>query len=267
MPAMDYLEYIEALRRDGGLLAEAAGRGLDAAVPSCPGWTVAHVVAHTGAVHRNRGLVVAERLDHEPDESDVVDDDEVLAGGVTVEWYRDGLDGLVAALEANGPEVEVWTWHTPDQTIGFWARRMAHETFIHRVDAELGHGPVSPIDVRLATDGVAEIIDVYVGGVPAWAEFSPEDVVARLEATDAAATWDVRFGSVSGTSTLTGTMYRDLTTIVRVDPVQEPAVTITGPAADLDLWLWGRGSIDRLETEGDVAVAERLRQHCAGEMD
>ena len=102
---------------------------------------------------------------------------------------------------------------------------------------------VSPIDAGLAADGVDEILDVYVGGVPAWAEFSPEDVVARLEATDAVADWDVRFGSISGTSTDTGNTYRDLATIVLVDPVDEPAVIVSGAAADLDLWLWGRGSM------------------------
>jgi hypothetical protein len=32
------------------------------------------------------------------------------------------------------PEDPAGSWYTPDQTVGFWIRRMAHETVIHRID-------------------------------------------------------------------------------------------------------------------------------------
>jgi uncharacterized protein (TIGR03083 family) len=258
---MEFADYLDALRRDGDLLADAAARGLDAAVPSCPGWTVADLLAHTGSAHRNRARVVAERLTGEPAD-DVIDPAEA-----TVDWYREGLDHLIAALEASGPEAAVWTWYPPDQRAGFWARRMAHETLIHRIDAELASGQTGLVDAGLAADGVDEVLNVYVGGVPAWATFTPGDGVARLRSLDPVSSWDVRLGSMSGTSTDTGNTYTDLDAIVVVDPVGDPAVEVTGTAADLDLWLWGRGPIDRLEVAGDAAVAHGLRRVCAEAME
>ena len=35
--------------------------------------------------------------------------------------------------------------------------------------------------------------------------------------------------------------------------------TVTGPAWDLELWLWGRRSADGLAVEGDQATVDRLR--------
>ena len=40
----------------------------------------------------------------------------------------------------------------------------------------------------------------------------------------------------------------------------EPAdATVSGPAWDLDLWLWGRGPLDGLTVTGDRAVVDRFR--------
>src|SRR5215472_429357 len=49
---------IDAFEGDAGALAAAAERGLDAPVPSCPGWDVADVVAHVGSIHRWARLAV-----------------------------------------------------------------------------------------------------------------------------------------------------------------------------------------------------------------
>ena len=37
---MDFSEYLAAISRESDALAAAAQRGLEPAVPSCPGWTV-----------------------------------------------------------------------------------------------------------------------------------------------------------------------------------------------------------------------------------
>jgi hypothetical protein len=51
---------------------------------------------------------------------------------------------------------------TPD-TARFWIRRMAHETVIHRVDAELSLGePPMPIPPQQALDGVEEFLTVFL---------------------------------------------------------------------------------------------------------
>ena len=259
---MDWADHIAAVEREGELLRVAAVRGLGPDVPSCPGWTVADLVSHVGGFYRNRAAIVAERLQEAPPEWDDLPADEV-----TVEWYIEGLDLLLGALSGAEPDTEVWTWHPPDQTAGFWARRAAHEILIHRVDGELAHGPVTPPDPELAADGVDEVLRVYVGGIPDWAEFSPDGGVVRVRADDVGVEWDVQIGGMSGTSPATGNTYEALPSLLVVDPAAAPAVTIEGAAADMDLWLWGRGPIDGLRITGDPEGAVRLRQVCADDMD
>ena len=45
---MEFADYLAWTRADGDRLAAVAELGLDAAVPSCPGWTVEDLVGHTG---------------------------------------------------------------------------------------------------------------------------------------------------------------------------------------------------------------------------
>ncbi len=45
-----------------------------------------------------------------------------------------------------------------DKTAGYIARRQAHEALVHRLDAELTVGDRTPLDPRLAADGVDEAL-------------------------------------------------------------------------------------------------------------
>ena len=51
---------------------------------------------------------------------------------------------LMEEFTRRNPEDFSRTWYDPDQTVGFWIRRMAQETVIHRIDAELAADPPSP---------------------------------------------------------------------------------------------------------------------------
>ena len=73
------------------------------------------------------------------------------------------LDRAYAALTskfaARRPEEQAYTWYSPDQRVGFWIRRMAQETVIHRVDAELADGELlAAIPADLAADGIDELL-------------------------------------------------------------------------------------------------------------
>ena len=57
-----------------------------------------------------------------------------------------------------------WSWWEPDQTVGFWYRRMALETVVHRVDVETQFGPPSAIDAALAVDGIDEVLTLMLAG-------------------------------------------------------------------------------------------------------
>ena len=65
---------------------------------------------------------------------------------------------------------------SPTRRCGFWIRRMAQETVIHRVDAELALGSRSPRSpTTCAVDGIDEVLKLFVGyGSHAWLEdFQP----------------------------------------------------------------------------------------------
>ncbi len=255
---MDWAAYLTHIDTDGGLVAAAARSGLHASVPCCPGWTVRDVVEHTGIVHRHKTAIVRERLLENPEPPEA-------PAAELLPWFTSGLGELLDVLRSADPAERVYTWNPKHQTVGFWYRRMAHETLIHRVDAEQAHGSISPIDPELAADGVDEVLVDYVGGYPEWGNFRPGSDTARLSCTDRPDRWDVQFGRFVGTSPNTGTAH-DLDAFIVTPDIEAPGVIINGRAADLDLWLWGRSPIDRLTVVGNAAVATLLRSICAEEM-
>ena len=256
---MEWVAYLDHIRTDGELLARAGDAGLDADAPCCPDWTVGDVVAHTGAVHRHKTAIVAGRLSQNP-ESEAAPEHDV------VDWYRDGLNRLLESLADADQAESVYSWVAADQTVGFWYQRMAHETLIHRVDAEQGHGRVSPIDPELAADGIDEVLTKFVGGYPEWGTFTRDDGTVRIACNDRPRQWDTSFGTFNGTSPSTGTEYEDLEALEVIEPVDQPDAVIEGTAADLDLWLWGRGPLEQLQLSGDEQLAHRLRRLCAENM-
>src|SRR5438270_1932777 len=70
---------------------------------------------------------------------------------------------LTAEFAARKPDEETITWYDPEQTVGFWIRRMAQETVIHRVDAELALGEqLAEIPDDLALDGIDEVLERFL---------------------------------------------------------------------------------------------------------
>ncbi len=248
--------YLGAIRTDGDAILEAARKGLDNPVPTTPGWTVGDVVAHLSQVHRQKTHIVRELLVDTPPEGPLPP-----PGVDLLKWFEEGVHELTTVLSVTDPETRVHTWHAPDQTVGFWIRRMAHETMIHRVDAQLGHGSHTPLDPALAADGVDEIITVFMAGWPEWAEVARSDVVVALESEDR--TWRVRFGSWSGTSPNSGRSYENEPGLELDEGAGEPTAVVRGPGDLLDLFLWGRGSADGLVVEGHPSVLLYLRDVAA----
>ena len=151
--ALPWADYLEAIRIDGDRLVAVAAEHLDDPTPWCPGWVGRDVVAHTGVVHRHKHAIVEQRLSENPEpETAPISDSELL------DWYRQGLDQLLAVLEATDPATPMYTWYRPDRTAGFWIRRMAHETAIHRADAESTSGAITPLSPALGADGVDEVL-------------------------------------------------------------------------------------------------------------
>ncbi len=218
-----------------------------ARVPACPDWTAAELAWHLTEVQWFWATVVEERR------TDV----EGLQGPARPDTYAGLLSAFAAqaqrlheVLSSADPATEVYTW-APDRTVAFVLRRQAHEALVHRVDAEQAAGTArpaataTPVDPELASDGVHEVLDVMFGGCPSWGTFTPDDLQVEVRAADTGLVVPLVLGRFTGTDPDSGTSYdeEDLS-VRRADPAAAPAATVTGTAADLDLWLWHRAEGD-----------------------
>jgi uncharacterized protein (TIGR03083 family) len=237
---MEPAEYLDAIATDADALAAAAERaGPDAPVPSCPSWKVADLLEHIGRVHRWAAANSQRPPDAEPWSSRDLETDAPDDHGERVAWVRTGAGELVAALD-RAPGTPAWSF-LPPPTVGFWQRRQAHETAMHRVDAQLADLGGEPIAAALAADGIDEWVSM-LSGMRA-AAGSGETI--HLHCTDVPGEWLL-------------TRRPD-----GVDVEREHAkgdVAAKGTASDLLLWLQGRGPVEALDVFGDAMLLERWRE-------
>lgn len=242
---MDILRHIQVVEHEGELLARAAAEaGSDAKVPTCPDWQVRDLLKHTGMVHRWAAAFIRERrtayrLGGELPELD---------GDALIEWFREGHVSLVATLRAAPPDVQCWAFLPAPSPLAFWARRQAHETTIHRVDAESARGgQPTAIDAEFAVDGIEELLlGLHARKKSRVRSDTPR--VLRVRTTDVpGAIWTVRLSDGP--------------------PVTERGATapadgeVSGPAGRLYPALWNRLPFPRVT--GDRAVAELWREKSA----
>jgi uncharacterized protein (TIGR03083 family) len=243
-------EHIAALRNEGSLLAAAAAAaaagtgGLDTRVPSCPEWVVRDLVRHQGGVHRWATAIVAGPRTGPWD----VDLDDVVgtwpADPELLGWFRQGHAALVGELSRADPGLACWTFLAAPSPLAMWARRQAHETAVHRVDAELAAGlPVTPLPARFAADGIAELLACFITRPGGGLRADPPRSL-RVLCTDTDDVWLVRIGP--GNVEVTAA-------------ADEPDCQVSGRAADLYLALWNRSSADALTIEGDGRVLGLFR--------
>lgn len=238
---MDFMDHLAAIRREGAALGAAAGAaGLEAAVPGCPGWTVADLVGHQGRLHRWVTRLLEERPRFEPG---FFGDVEVPGAALLLDWYSAGVDPLADSLEAAGPDAEVWSW-TAWHTAGFWARRMAHETAVHRWDAESAGGGgrvVAAIDAAFAVDGVDEALDMLPFR-PGTKDLAGGGETIHLHCTDTDGEWLIRL---------------EPTGVAVTREHAKGDVAARGTASDLLLFLYGRIALDSLDVFGDSNLLTR----------
>jgi uncharacterized protein (TIGR03083 family) len=230
-----YAELVSAVRREGEALLTAAGQGLDAPVPSCADWTVADLTRHVWQVYANVTQYVSSRATQRPDKLPE------LPAGDPIEALRDQLDELVTALSECEPDTPIWTWvfDAPGDAM-FWARRMAHESSVHRFDAQDAHGIRQPIDAELAADGVDELVDLIARRIYTRDNLAGPTGTVVLQSSDAD-TWCLQLESDG---------------ITRTDVISTPDVTVRGTSNALLLAAYGRMPWTALDVEGDVALLE-----------
>jgi uncharacterized protein (TIGR03083 family) len=238
---MDVGELIDQLESDGPRLAAAAARaGWGAPVPSCPDWTVRDLVTHTGGVHRWAADIVTRACDTTETELGGAvgagpSDDSALPG-----WFQEGHAALVAALRAAPDDLDCVTFLPAASPLTFWARRQAHETAIHRADAEgATSGVVTPFPAGFAQDGIGEMLHGFAR--------------RRRKALDRTGTIALRAeDGPSWLITLGGER-----AIAEQDDVTGDA-TVAGTSSELYLWLWNRPSAAVVSGAADVAELWRI---------
>ncbi len=236
---MEFEQYLHALQSQGRLLADSARQpSLQAAVPSCPGWTVARLLGHVTKVHHWATAILR---DGRPDgfEFPVPADTELF------EVYDTGLQAVLDRLRATPDRATVWTYLPAPSGKLFWARRMAHETAIHRVDAQLAAGfGVADFDPEFAVDGIDELL----AGSAARFDRSrlPGDRTISLTPLDSNAAWTLTVGPqlISG----------------RPKAIDDADLSVFGLASDLYRWVWNRAGSDDVSLRGDLSLADRWRE-------
>ncbi|MGW8064108.1 maleylpyruvate isomerase family mycothiol-dependent enzyme [Streptomyces ziwulingensis] len=247
---MDFSRHLDCLAADYDRLRAVVGTGADVPVPTCPGWTVADLTRHVGDVYLHKTLAMREGVEPEPWPPAEFAEEEPTA------LLDRGYTALRAEFATRAPRDPAATWYAPDQSVGFWIRRMAQETVVHRIDAELAAGQaVAPVPADLAVDGIDELLKVFAAySVAAWGDYftdvldgSPGRTVL-LRAGDAA--WRVRTGP--GEFAVTdgaGGGTAD--------------VTLSGSPQAVLRRLWNReaaGAEGAVAVEGAIEAAEELRR-------
>lgn len=226
---LDFEEYGDAIGAAWTVLREHANRaGRDTPVPTCPGWTVADLVAHQGMVHR----WVSATLRHEEIDTDAVEAEGRAASDLGA-WLDDGAKDLLQALVDAPDEDGPFFLRDADRPKFAWARRQAHETSIHAVDAmaaTLGRVPAAAetwLSPRVAADGVDELL---TGFLPRSRHRlrTDEPTCVHVVATDTGHAWTLRLS--------------DRPVVAVRGREGTPATVVSGTARGLYLWSWNRGS-------------------------
>ena len=241
---MEPASYLAHLRVDGSALAAAARSAPEAPVPSCPDWDMIGLLSHIGAIHHWVDTILRTRS---TDYVEGVAPPEGLEAKMT--WYDDGLASLLATFSTISPDDAVWNWlDRGPAPARFWFRRMAHETAVHRWDAEnaatLGHA--NPIAAELATDGIDEYLE-FVAMRLARRPIDGLEGTIHLHASDTDGEWSLDLGPDG----------------LEVSHEHTKAdAAIRGTVSDLFLWMINRIEVDdpSLQSLGSPLIIASWRQ-------
>ncbi len=211
---MEVAEHLAQLEQDGARLASVA-TSLDAEVPPC------------------------DRLDHDPARRG--EDLATPGSRDPVEWFREGHTALLDVLRGADPDLQCYTFLPAPSPLAFWARRQAHETAIHRADAESATGAITPFPTSFATDGIDEMLTGFAARRRSFSRVDGPRTLA-LRPTDADG-WTVTLAP-DGVHPESGAGTAE--------------ATITGTASDLYLWVWNRPATAVVDGDHDVVA---LWQH------
>lgn len=203
-------------------------------------WKLRDLVAHLGGVHRWANQIVAHRsMDGASSAKSKLDGTELC------DWFDEGAAQLVERLKNNDVNDACPNFNPgSDKTIGWWVRRQAHETTVHRWDLERALECTSSIEKVLAADGVDEFLDVFVRTRGK----QTLDASLVLNTSQPKRSWTLTPATKPGRID------------VSAGSDDESQASVSGPAEGMLLALWGRRSAAEAELSisGDTAAAASL---------
>jgi len=255
MPQLNAGRYVAEIEASTAGLAEIlAEHGQSLPIPTCPEWTLRQLVTHVGRAHRWAAEITRTRSDAFIPFREVPDGKLPGDRAEQCAWLRAGAARIVDAVREADRDL-VWSFTGPVPA-GFWIRRMAHETLVHRADAQLAAGadPEPVIEAEVAADAIDEWLMLLTGGILGNAGEQTKPLPARaglhIHATDdglgGRGEWMIRHdtggltvepGHGKGDASLTGPAASLLLVLMRRRPVSDPAVTVYGDSAVVDGWL------------------------------
>ena len=245
--------YAEIEAATAGLAETLAEHDQSLPIPTCPDWTLRQLVTHVGRAHRWAAEITRTKSDvfipfREVPDGKLPDD-----RAEQTAWLRAGAVRIVNAVREADSDL-VWSFAGPAPAV-FWIRRMAHETLVHRADAQLAAGaePEPAIDAEVAADAIDEWLTLLTRGIlgnDRQTTALPAGVALHIHATEdrlgGCGEWMIRHdadvltvepGHGKGDAALTGPAASLLLVLMRRRPVSDPAVTVYGDSAVVSGWL------------------------------
>lgn len=257
---IDFVEqYLAAAER---FAVAVAATPMNAAVPTCPGWTAYDLVCHLGNVHAWAATIV-ETCRKAPQHND---EPRSRKPKVVSDWYAGKAEDLYEVLRTADPEAPCWNFASGAGFAGFWSRRQAHETTIHTVDLLGCTDGTAVVEPELAADGVDEVLTVFLPLMHARGH--PADLTGPvcLAPTDVRRSWTLSPRAVVGDPRMgmgvplqpRGSTSESAPAVVdgppRVVRRRHPgADQVAAPVETLYRVLWGRGAREELTLSGDEA--------------
>lgn len=234
-----YIAEIDAAARR--MTEVLAGVDLDAHVGTCPAWVVRDLVVHQGGIHRWATRIVAEKrterafmnldeLGGPPDDADLF------------RWFTDGAAALTNALADAADDLECFTFVAAPTAKLHWARRQAHETAIHRIDAEVVAGARTGFEPDFAADGIDELVMAFWLR-PGRGPRSAVTTSLAINPDDVSVGWTTTF---------------DADGVESVRSVEAAQAEVGGGASDLYAWAWGRPPVGQVTVHGDGTAVARF---------
>ena len=235
-------QYLASLRDSVDLIAKVAHGNLARPVPSCPNWTMSHLVWHCTRVHNAIVQIVVDKVQG----FDKLRPYKRVEDDVLINTFVDGATSLIDVFKSTPPDTEIWSWVGPAPLT--WAiRRMTQETMVHAWDAATAIGPAPTMPGDMASDGIDEFLHNFLRlqreSMPA-----PGGSV-HIHCTDVHGEWFIDEPEAGN--------------IVITREHAKGTCAIRGNASQLLLVLWRRQPLSTVEVIGAQDVAERFVERTA----